>query len=345
MSSRAEEERMAEAVLVLDVGGTNVRALLAEANEGRAGAVLQARFVSSGWARLQADLKAFLRDGRAALADRVEIQAAVLAVAGVVEENGRLASVTRWQDDNWADVALLMASLGVPRALAMNDLQAACIAAAREPEANFTRVGAGSVPLDLGRFILLMPGTGLGMGVYLEGAGSVASEGGNALCAFDWRDQDEIAAAEAFRKRRPEMPSYEEAASAEALAVLARCFSGQTLWPEEVAVGAGEGRFAKEMALYAKFLARAAQGAALTVLPGACLLAGSIAASLPKEAWPLFAKEFRNHPVHGALLARIGLWLCEEEDLPLRGALLRAIELVGGEVTSKGHISPPSHQG
>lgn len=83
----------------------------------------------------------------------------------------------------------------------------------------------------------------------------------------------------------------------------------------------------REVRLYATFLARAAQGVVLMLLPEACYLSGPIASALPKESWKTFAKEFIRHPVHGELLGQVQLGLVREPELALKGAELEGVRL------------------
>ena len=190
----------------------------------------------------------------------------------------------------------------------------------------------GGGPPRLGRFVHLRPGTGLGMGVWLAGR-SIPSEGGNAPCAFDCGDADEVAAQRAMASEAGRsLPTYETAACGKGLPVLARLFSRTETTPEEMLAEArAGGSYRREVELYARLLGRAAQAGTLAVLPDACVFSGPVVNALPEWAFETALREFRRHGTLAPVLARVRMVKVLAEDLPLIGAELAAEQRGGRE--------------
>ena len=319
---------MALLLLSVDAGGTVVRFRLSARGEAIARPVAECRCPSAGWAAFESDLARFLGSPEAqkALGEGgiVGERQAGFALAGMVYSGALAGSVTRWGAEEFRDMEALAACHGFRCAAVLNDMEAASLAVLNAPVEALVPLDGGGVP-SLGRFVHLRPGTGLGMGFWLAGR-SVPSEAGNAPCAFDAADADEIVAQKALAAvAGGSLPTFETAVCGSGLEVLARVFSRCEAAPEEILAQAREGvRFRREVGLYARFLGRAAQAGALAVLPDACVLSGAIVNALPGWAFEETLREFRRHGALSSFLARVRVIQVVAEDLPLIGAELAA---------------------
>jgi glucokinase len=319
---------MALLLLSVDAGGTTVRFRLSAKGEGIARPVAECRRPSAGWDAFEEDLARFLGSEpvRSVLGEGgiVGERRAGFALAGVVYSGALAGGVTRWGAEDVRDMEALAADHGFRCAAVLNDMEAASLAAFNAPQEAVVPLDGGGAP-RLGRFVHLRPGTGLGVGVWLAGR-SIPSEGGNAPCAFDCADADELAAQRALASESGRfLPSYETALCGTGLAILAWLFSRIETTPEDVLAEArADRRFRREVDLYARLLGRAAQAAALAVLPDACVLSGPVVNALPEWAFETALREFRRHGALAPILARVRVVKVLAEDLPLIGAELAA---------------------
>jgi glucokinase len=84
------------------------------------------------------------------------------------------------------------------------------------------------------------------------------------------------------------------------------------------------------LGLFIKLLARAAQGAALTLLPESCILSGSIVDALPDGVPESFCGPFRHHATHGRFLSGVRLAHVKGQELALHGAALAGARALAG---------------
>jgi glucokinase len=322
---RAErDERMRRLLLCVDAGGTSVRFRLSALDRDTAHPLAESRRSSSGWEAFRRDLALFLESPEASRpldehADKSP-RAAVFALAGVVDGPAFKGSVTRWGAERLEDMNEIAGRHGFTCIAVLNDLEAANLAVLKAPNEAVGPLDGGEAP-PRGSFVHIMPGTGLGVGVCVRGR-SMASEAGSAPCAFDSEDADEIILAKALRKETGlALPTYETALCAKGLSLMAGALSGEQAEPELI-TGAftRERRFGREIGLYTRLLARAAQSAALMALPETCFLSGVIVNALPTVVWEAFAREFRRHAVQGPFLSRVRLARVDETELALKGA-------------------------
>ena len=315
---------MAGFVLSIDAGGTSVRFRLSVLQEGRLRPVAGASRPSSGWEVFREDLGLFLGDPAVvrALGESGAGFSGVasFALAGVVDGPALRGSVTRWGSDRFEDLAALASRHGFRCAAALNDLEAAGIAIQGCPEESLAPLDGGGAP-GRRKFVNVMPGTGLGVGICLDGR-ALASEAGSAPCAFDLEDADEIIVCKGARESAGDaLPTYETFLCGDGLRLLARTLSGVEAAPEAITDSFSHaGRFRREVTLYVRLLARAAQSAALAALPEACFLSGAIARALPDSVWGGFLVEFRRHAVQGPFLRNVRVARVDVDDLPLCGA-------------------------
>ena len=329
---------MGRVVLAVDVGGTWVRMGLFGWVEGRLAPLLQRRGESDGWKRFEEDLGQFLAlpEARAALATARE-RAAVFALAGPVggdsgPDSGK-GSVTRWGPGLFRDGSPLLGSIPFDHFILLNDMEAANHAVESAPEGAVLPIDGDENPPPRSRFIHLRPGTGLGMSFYCGGR-SFPSEGGSAPCAFDARDTDELAVAGHLQRiSGGGFPPYEAALCGDGLRAMSEALTGRTVSPETLTAEWGKSEISdRVVGLFVRLLARAAQGAALTLLPETCFLSGTIVDALPGGAWAPFSSLFRGHATQGPLLKRVRLSIVKVPDLALRGAALAGARALGLEV-------------
>jgi glucokinase len=211
-------------------------------------------------------------------------------------------------------------------------MEAANHAVVGAAEGSFRVLDGNASPPPKSRFIHLRPGTGLGMGVFSEGR-SFPSEGGSAPCAFDAADPDELAVVSFLRVLSGDaLPPYEAVLCGDGLRAMSQALTGRAAPPEVLTAGWGKsGDSDRVLDHFVRLLARAAQGAALTVLPETCFLSGVIVDALPDAAWASFCDPFRGHATQGPLLTRIRLALLREPELSLNGAALVGARALGLE--------------
>lgn len=333
---------MADIVLAVDAGGTTVRMGLYRSTEEGLDCVLLSRHASAGWLAFESDLAGFLTlpEVHAGL-QTARRRAAVFALAGPMEmASGSLAgegatkgSVTRWGSGTFREVAPLLSPLPFDHCIVLNDMEAANHAVAGSNEEAFRTLDGNSSPPPRSRFVHLRPGTGLGMGFFLDGR-SIPSEGGSAPLTFDAGDPDEISAARHFRKLSGDaLPTYEAALCGNGLRALSEALAGQSVSPEDITAEWESSESSRRIVgLFLRLLSRAAQGAALTLLPETCFFSGSILEALPEGAWDPFCGWFRKHATQGHLLARVRLVLVKGPELTLRGAVLAGTRALDMEV-------------
>ena len=327
---------MAGVVLAVDAGGTAVRMGLFRCAEGRVDPLVISRRASTGWSNFEGDLRGFLAQPEVlANMETAKGRAAVFALAGPTGGNAGpdrgKGSVTRWGPEIFREVAPLLSPLPFHHCILLNDMEAANHAVVGTAEESFQPLDGNACPIPRSRFIHLRPGTGLGMGIFSEGL-SLPSEGGSAPCAFDVDDPDELAVARHFRSLSGgPLPAYEAALCGDGLRAMSEALTGRATSPERVTAEWGRSDGSKRVVgLFLLLLARAAQGAALTLQPEACFLSGSIVETLPNGAWESFCGAFRHHAAQGLLLKRVRLALVSGPELTLRGAALVGARALAG---------------
>lgn len=325
---------MAGVVLAVDAGGTSVRMGLFRCAEGRLHSIHLSSCASTGWANFEEDLRGFLaREQVHAALEAARGRCAVFALAGPTDRGTGTGSVTRWGPTVFREMAPFLGSRSFDRCILLNDMEAANHAVAGAAEASFGALDGNAFPPPRSRFIHLRPGTGLGMGIFSEGR-SFPSEGGGAPCAFDAADPHELAVASHLRTLSGGvLPTYEAVLCGDGLLAMSQALTGRAVPPEVLTAGWGKAEDSdRVLGLFVRFLARAAQGAALTLLPETCFLSGSIVDALPDPAWKFFCGPFRGHATQGPLLARVRLALVRGPELTLNGAALVGARALGMEV-------------
>lgn len=325
---------MAGVVLAVDAGGTWVRMGLFRCAEGRLHSLQLSRRASAGWANFEEGLRGFLACEQVyAALEKASGRAAAFALAGPTDRETGKGSVTRWGPAVFREVAPLLGGLPFDHCILLNDMEAANHAVVGAAEESLRPLDGKATSPPRRRFLHLRPGTGLGMSVFSEGR-SFPSEGGSAPCAFDAADPDELSVASHLRTLSGgALPPYEAALCGDGLRAMSEALTGRAVPPEALTVEFGTTYNSdRVLGLFIRLLARAAQGAALTLLPETCFLSGSIVDALPGRAWESFCGPFRGHATQGVLLTRIRLALARGPDLTLHGAALVGARALGLEV-------------
>lgn len=325
---------MAGVVLAVDAGGTTVRMCLFRCAQGGLDPMVLSRFASTGWVNLEEDLRGFLARPQVHSAlEAAQARAAVFALAGPTDRDTGKGSVTRWGSEIFREVAPLLGPLPFDHCILLNDMEAANHAVAGTAEESIRPLDGNACPPPRSRFLHLRPGTGLGMSNFSDGR-SFPSEGGSAPCAFDGNEPDEMKVASRLRTLSGDaLPSCESALSGGGLQAMSEALTGCAVSPEVLTREWGRSETsARVVGLFIRLLARAAQGAALTLLPETCFLSGSIVDALPDGAWESFCGPFRSHATQGPLLARVRLALLRGPELTLQGAALLGARTLEAEV-------------
>lgn len=320
---------MADPVLAADIGATNARFALVEAEPGPARIVFERIYPTAGYPDFEPALRAFLEEAQGA--HRARATRAAIAFAGTIDGSaGRLTNRAAWTIE-----LRLLEALGF-RARLLNDFQALAHGVARIGAQDYVVLQAGK-PHGQASVALVGAGTGLGVASLVwdgERYRPQASEGGHMgfaprdeLEAELWRHLESrygrasaervlsgngLAAIHGFlRLRSPgaAAPATPAEISAQALADPAS-LSGQALSLFVRCYGA----FAGDIAL--AFLAR-----------GGLYVCGGIAAKLAQRFQQGdFIAAFTDKGRHRELVASIPVRLVTNEKLGLIGAAHAALE-------------------
>ena len=182
MGGRVTEGDESDAVLLADVGGTNVRFAVL----GRAGLGPIAHMAVDDYENFADGLAAFM----AQQPNSAAIRHAVFGVAGVVEE-GRCALT----NNTWVvDAAKLRARFGFAGSHIVNDFEAVAWSLPRLAASDLSMIGGGA-PKRGAPMVVLGPGTGLGVAAYIPGNGGgvvARSEGGHTTMPSGSSGEDAI---------------------------------------------------------------------------------------------------------------------------------------------------------
>jgi glucokinase len=261
---------------------------------------------------------------------------ACFAVAGAFEGQRLRMTNLPWE----VDAKRLRERFGFSRVRLINDFAAQAHGLACLDDEGIIVLHPGDPDAE-GVRALLGPGTGLGMAV-LSGAAHCPqvfpSQGG--LADFAPRSARELALFEALLAEHGRV-SIEMLLSGRGIERLYRFVAG--LPPEtpldrnaediEAAASAGETIATETLQFFARLLVAAAANLGLTVLArgGVYLTGGIVPRILPFLRSPELIEVFRDHPLMGAVLARIPLYAVCDELLGLKGAAKIATELAHDE--------------
>ncbi len=311
-------------ILAADIGGTQARLLMAEAQGSQWQPVRQAVLPSQAFASLQELLAQFLEPGE-------QPNSACLALAGPVRQQQVQLTNLPWQ----VDAGELSRQLHIPHLQLINDFAAQAHGLPLLPDSALTTLQAGTS--RLGTRALLGAGTGLGMAL-LGGTDqhplALASQGGHA--DFAPADEQQIELLQFLRRHYPRV-SLELLLCGRGLSRLYAFFTAQAADDPELPdarqisqlAEQGDGAAQQSLQLFARLLGSAAGNLALTSLAeGGVYLCGGIAPKiLAYLQQPAVLQAFVDKPPMHELLAGIGLHVVLDELLGLRGAAQVALQL------------------
>lgn len=346
---------MPSTVLLADVGGTHTRARLAAVSDGeKARLIKAATFRTKNIEYLKEVLAQFVNDQELPSGS---LAAIVIGVPGRVSKDRRACAITQFDAGTFVDFDDLRRGLHVPHLQLLNDLECGVLGVAHSDERYFSSL-SGEVPRSVPRtrFGLVMPGTGLGIGLYDAERGPLASEGGHIAASCDLSQPVEV---ELFRRIRGDdraLPSYHLLTRAAALDSIFRTivsFADSSVerdsavrmldvvtlgershllarWAAEAVESApSASEWAREsFALFGTFLGRAMQSIALAALPDAMYLGGSLLVAHRGLIGESVLIAFRSHTRHAAFLAGCPVLVATSPDLNLEGAMCYSEQLV-----------------
>jgi len=313
-------------ILAADIGGTNSRFAHFKSDKHGALTLLATQWLPTAGADSFAHLLAQLRLSDFTL-PTTEADLAVIAVAGPVERGAYCSPPYIAWDIDLKD-AMVENALG--RAVLLNDFVAQAYAC-RSPLGKSARIILAGESVSGGTIGILGAGTALGKAtlVPLPGHGFLAlpSEGGHAY--FPFLSPREFA----FQKFYQEKSGQNHitgnlVVSGRGLRYLHWFLSGEELEPAEVTA-----RFTPRsatLAWAAKFYGRLCRDYALEVLArGGLYIAGGVAARHPEIlSHANFRSEYLDSPTMGHLLAKIPVFLIDNQDSGLWGAAFYGQQLL-----------------
>jgi len=315
-------------ILAADIGGTSSRFAHFQAT-GRTGtlALVETKWLPTAGAASFGQLLAQLHDSGFTLrADKADI--AVIAVAGPVEEHGTYCAPP---NISWhIDLADREYEKIPQQSCLINDFVAQAYAC-RSPLGESARlILAGSMAAD-GTVAVLGAGTGLGKATLVSLPGNeflaLPSEGGHAY--FPFVSAEEFSFQEFYREKSGQQHiTGNLVVSGGGLRYLHWFLSGEDLHPREVTARLGPK--SETLAWAAKFHGRVCRDYALEVLAGGGLyIAGGVAARNPEiVSHGNFRREFYDSPTMGYILAKIPVFLMDNQDSGLWGAAFHGRQLL-----------------
>ncbi len=296
-----------------------------------------------------------------------QIDAAVLALAGQVSTNRRSCAISYLNSDEYVDFAGLLEDMGVDQVSILNDAEGATFGIQTTPKEMFENIRDEKIAHEMvDRYVVAMPGSGLGVGFSLGKDKIFPSEGGNISSAIDFSDRLESTLFEVFCKSFGEastktLPTYDSICCGPGLFLITKMlikeypsleedgalisfinnsdrltagmiitrFAHGGYFGEGVKITNDEVNLARQaFGLVGRFLGRALQTYTLTCLVDVLYIGGLLSI----ENW-LFMKEelvyaFQSHPRYKNFLMGKQIYLVKNPDLNLDGAVSRGQRLI-----------------
>jgi glucokinase len=315
-----------ELALVTDIGGTNARFALASL--GDAGRVIreQHRPVDA-FDSFASAAEAYLREH----APEGGIRLGMIAVASPTTGDAIKLTNSAWH----FSLEETRRTLGFEALYAINDFAANSWAIADLDKGQFTPLGGpDKVPDGQGAFAVVGPGTGLGVGAILRGAGGTAvisSEGGHADFAPVSDEEIEIFA---WLRKHYHRISYERLLCGPGLLNIYHAIGGaqSVTDPEQITGGKAQDKLAAQaIRIFCEVLGSFAGNAALTFGAwGGVYIAGSLLKPMKEELLAGgFRARFDDKGRFGKELAKVPTLLVDEPALGLIGAAAALRHRVG----------------
>jgi glucokinase len=317
---------MTKSILAADIGGTNSRFAHFRTDRDGGLTLVSTKWLPTAGAKSFAQLLEQLRASDFTLpADRADI--AVIGVAGPVEHGSYCAPpYIPWD----IDLRRLQSGRLTPAAHLINDFVAQAYAC-RSPAGKSARQILSGESTPDGAIGIVGAGTALGKASLVPVAGqgflALPSEGGHAY--FPFNSPREFAFQEFYREKSGQAHiTGNLVVSGRGLRYLHWFLSGKELEPAEVASTFGPD--SETLAWAARFYGRVCRDYALEVLAlGGLYIAGGVAAGNPEIlTHENFRAEFRDSPTMGHLLAKIPVFLLDNQDSALWGSAFHGQQLL-----------------
>jgi glucokinase len=329
-------------LLAADVGASKTRLRLARrsASDSTAEVVAETEFESGSVQKLVERILGFVGE------HQVEggLAAVAIGLPGKISEDRRSAAITYLDPDEYVDFGGLFARLGARHALLMNDLECGTRGVSAQTPRDLVALSgsAPEAPMASSRYVLGMPGSGLGIGLHLQNATGLPSEGGHLPAATDRGDEIEGDLSAALG---PGLATYEDLTRGPAIplifsTVVRRMATGNSRqallsrleelplddrprWVQGLAKSRSEPGAAlarRSFDYYGRFLGRAMQSCALLLLPHVVFLGGSVVIGTHELFAEGFLASFHSHHVHSGYLRDLPVIVVLNPFLNLDGA-------------------------
>lgn len=316
-----------KSILAADIGGTNSRFAHFQSDQNGTLVLAGTKWLRTTEANSFSQLLAQLRHSDFTLPlDQADM--AVIAVAGPVERKGTYSAPPYI---SW-DIDLAGKETGeiLPQVCLINDFVAQAYAC-RSPVGKLARVILPGEMVADGTVAVLGAGTALGKAILVpvsdQGVLALPSEGGHAY--FPFVSPEEFSFQRFYREKSGlEHITGNLVVSGRGLQYLHWFLHGEELTPQEVA--AAFSPESETLAWAAKFYGRVCRDYALDVLArGGMYIAGGVAARNPEIlSHANFRNEFLNSETMAHILARIPVFLMDNQDSGLWGAAFHGQQLL-----------------
>ena len=328
MAGRCRHEQNAmKKILAADIGGTNSRFAYFQTDLETTLVLVDTQWLPTTEADSFAQLLELLRSSDFSLPAN-EADIAVIAVAGPVERDSYCAPpYISWD----IDLSREEASNTIQRAVLINDFVAQAYACRFPVGESARNILPGEIISD-GTVGVIGAGTALGKAILVPvSTGDFLarpSEGGHGY--FPFLSQQEFAFQEFYREKSGQNHiTGNLVVSGRGLRYFHWFLTGEELTPPEVT--ARLTRTSETLAWAAKFYGRVCRDYALEVLArGGLYIAGGVAARTPEIlTHDHFRSEFLDSPTMGHLLAKIPVFLMDDQDSGLWGAAFHGRQIIG----------------
>ncbi|THB66992.1 MAG: glucokinase [Desulfovibrio sp.] len=316
-------------ILAADIGGTNSRFALFESEAGH-----ELRMAESIWlqTREATGLKHLLAnlDQSDFPASPLDVDMTVIALAGPVQQG----KISDPPNIPWAvDLTDPAQDPGTDRFLLTNDFVAQAYACRTPAVAGARELLSGQEDPE-GTVAVIGAGTGNGKSALIPdtrgGFLAVPSEGGHSDFPFLTEEEFEyyrfLQKETGYRQITPDI-----VVTGPGLSHVHKYLTGDTLHPREVSATFDADPDSRTLRWFARFYGRCCRNFAIEVLAsGGVFVTGGVAAKSPAlVTHPAFAEEFRLYEPDPELMARIPVYLNENEDSGLWGAAMQGMQSLG----------------
>lgn len=357
-----------EILLAADVGATNTRLRVSSfLPKSGAETLAEATVRTAGAAEIKEVISRFARQHAAAS----PIRASVLGLPGKISGDGQSCALSFLDPNHYVSFGDLFQNLNIQEGVLVNDLQCGILGLPDRADSRLRVLCGKPAPIEEPvegrerRVVLVMPGTGLGVGLgtsrHLHSVASIPSEGGHFLAAIDPQDEIEPLIGTAILAERGEglnasIPTYEDLLCGGAIpttfrTIVEKCRNTSTaraalealeeLPPEEqpktieswaLTRQSPFHRDAQEtFAIYGRFLGRFLQSLTLTFLPNEVYLGGNVLLATHALLEESSTATFHHHPTHSGFLKTVPVYLALIPTLNLDGATRAAADMALGK--------------